>query len=151
MAKAGELDWSELTKSEKKETHIHKPSALWINNATLGVAPKGDAKPLLAKGEVPVPPTDEEIRAEIMRGMDAPGLRQPTDAEMFGALVVSQEAIDEAEKSFETKIADFYAMANKPLTGKTQEDDEAWASGKSFNSQISKEELAKRNMFTGDE
>lgn len=150
MAKAGELQWDELlTKSDKE--YKHKPTALWVNNASLGVAPKGDAKPLLAKGEVPIAPSNEEVTKEIMRGMDAPGLRQPTDEEMFGALVVSQEQIDAAEKAFETKIADFYSMASKPLTGKTEELDEAWGTGKSFNSTLSKSELAKRNMFTSDE
>ena len=149
MAKAGELDWSEL---KKKDDYRHTPSALWVNDSKLGVAPKGDAKPLLAKGEVPVPPTDEEVRAEIMRGMDKPGLRQPTDQELFGHLVVPQEAIDEAQKAFDTKIADFYAMASKPIAGgKTEVDDEEWANGKSFNSMLNREELLKRNMHLGDE
>lgn len=148
MAKAGELQWDELL--NKSSDYKHKPSALWVNNASFGVAPKGDAKPLLAKGEVPVAPSNEAVTAEILRGMDAPGLRQPTDEEMFGSLVVSQEQIDAAEKAYETKIADFYAMATKPLTGKTEELDEAWGTGKSFNSTLSKSELAQRNMYTGE-
>jgi hypothetical protein len=149
MAKAGELDWSELSKS--KVDYTHAQSSLWVNDPKLGVAPKGDAKPILAKGEVPLTPSDEDVRVEIMRGMDRPGLRQPTDEELFGHMVVPQEAIDAAEKSFETKLADFYAAASKPLTGQTEVPDEEWGTCKSFNSMLPKEELAKRNMFLGDE
>jgi hypothetical protein len=150
MAKAGELDWSDLL--NKSEEYKHTPSALWVNDPSIGVTPKGDAKPLLAKGEVPVAPSNEAITAEIMRGMDKPGLRQPTDEELFGHLVVPQEQIDAAEKSFETKIADFYSTASKPINGgQTEVPDEEWANGKSFNSMLPKEELAKRNMYLGDD
>lgn len=149
MPKAGDLDWSELTKS--KEEYEHAPSALWVSDSKLGVAPKGEAKPLLAKGEVPPTPSDEEIRAEIMRGMDRPGLRQPTDEELFGHLAVPAEVAEAAEKAFDTKIQDFFAAASKPLTGITEVPDEEWASGTSFNSRLSREELIKRNMHLGDD
>lgn len=149
MAKAGELDWSELSKS--KADYTHAPSSLWVNDPKLGLAHKGEAKPLLAKGEVPPTPSNEEITAEIMRGMNQPGLRQPTDEELFGHLVVPKEAIEAAEKAFETKIADFYTAVNKPISGKTEVADEEWANGQSFNSMLSKEELAKRNMYLGDD
>lgn len=128
--KVGELDWSDLYKGNVGEPEDPKSQ------------PLGYTGPTLKKGEAPPRPTNEQIAKAVLAG--AP--KQPTDEEMFGALVVSQEQIDAAEKAYETKIADFYTMANKPLTGKTQVPDEEWASGKSFNSTLSKEELAKRNM-----
>jgi hypothetical protein len=142
-------DWSDFYKS--KEDYKHKPSALWVNDPSVGVAPKGDAKPLLAKGEVPTAPTDEEIRSAIMNGMDKPGLRQPTDEELFGHLVVKQEQIDAAVVEFENRINNTINKLHAPITGKTQEDDSEWANGKSFNSTLNKEELAKRNMYLGDD
>lgn len=147
MAKAGELNWDEL---KKNDDYNHKPTALWVNDPSSGIAPKGNAKPLLAKGETPVPQTDEEIRAVIMSGMDAPGLRQPTDQEMFGALVVSQEQIDAAEVAYQNKINNFYKEVNKPLTGQTEVPDEEWGTGKSFNSTLSKSQIAERNRYTGE-
>lgn len=149
MPKAGELDWSELTKS--KEEYSHKPTALWVNDKSLGITLKGDAKPLLAKGEVPPTPSNEEVFKEIMRGADAPGLRQPTDEEMFGHLVMSQAQVDAIKAEYDNRMSNTIANLHKPITGKTFEEDEDWGNGKSFNSTLSKSELEKRNMFTGEE
>jgi hypothetical protein len=146
MAKAGELNWDELKKSDD---YKHKPTALWVNDPS-SVAPKGDAKPLLKNDQIPDKQTDEEIRAVIMSGMDRPGLRQPTDQEMFGALVVSQEQVDRAEAEFNNKIANFFTEASKPLTGQTEVPDEEWGCGKSFNSTLSKSQLIERNKYTGE-
>jgi hypothetical protein len=149
MAKAGELDWSELKKSND---YKHTPTALWVNDPSSGVAPlKEGVKPLLKNDEVPDSQTDEEIRAVIMNGMDRPGLRQPTDAELFGHLTRTQEQVDAAKAEFENRMNSSIAKLHAPVTGKTYEEDEAWGDGKSFNSTLSKSELEKRNMFTGDE
>lgn len=145
MAKAGELQWDELL--NKSSDYKHKPSALWVNDPSVGVAPKGDAKPLLKKGEVPVMPSNEEITKAILAG--AP--KQPTDEEMFGHLVVSQEQIDKAKADFDNKIVDFFKEAQKPISGQTEVIDEEWATGKSFNSMLSKSDLEKRNMYLGDD
>jgi hypothetical protein len=148
MAKAGELDWSEL---KKNDDYKHKPTVLWVNDPSSGVSPKGsDVKPLLKNNQIPDKQTDEEIRAIIMSGMDKPGLRQPTDEELFGAGVISQEQVDKAEAEFNNKIANFFAEASKPLTGQTEVPDEEWGCGKSFNSTLSKSQLDERNKYTGE-
>ena len=144
MAKAGELNWDELKKSDD---YKHKPTALWVNDSSVGVAPKGEAKPLLTKGEKPVMPSNEQIAKAILSG--AP--KQPTDEEMFGSLVVSQEQVDQAKDDFDNKILNFFKEAAKPLTGETAVTEEAWGNGKSFNSLLSKSEQAQRNMYLGDE
>lgn len=139
MPKAGELDWGDLYKGKVGQPEDAKSK------------PLGYVGPTLKKGEVPPTPSNEEIASEIMRGMDAPGLRQMTDEEMFGHLVVSPEQAKAAEEAFDNKIADFYSAASKPLTGQTEVPDEEWGTGKSFNSMLPKEELAKRNMYLGDD
>jgi hypothetical protein len=145
------VDWSDFYE-DKEVDYKHTPSALWVNDPSIGVAPKSsDAKPLIKNEKVPNGQSDEEIAALILKGARAPGVRQATDEEMFGHLVVSQEQIDAAEKAFDNKIADFYAAANKPITGQTEVPDEEWGTGKSFNSLLSKSELEKRNMYTGDD
>lgn len=145
--KAGELNWTDFYKSKNNDDYKHTPQALWVNDPSIGIAPKGDAKPLLAKGEVPKRPTNEQIAKAILA--NAP--KQPTDEEMFGHLVVSQEQIDKAKEDFDNKITNFFKEAQKQLTGQTEVPDEEWANGTSFNSMLSKEELAKRNMHLGDE
>jgi hypothetical protein len=146
MAKAGELDWSEL---KKNDDYKHTVIPLWVNNPD-GITQKDDAKPLLKNNQIPDKQTDEEIRAVIMSGMDRPGLRQPTDEELFGAGVVSQEQVDRAEAEFNNKIANFFTEASKSLTGQTEVPDEEWGCGKSFNSTLSKSQLIERNKYTGE-
>jgi hypothetical protein len=150
MAKAGELQWDEFL--NKSADYKHKPTALWVNDPSSGVAPKTEGvKPLLKNDEVPDSQTDEEIRAVIMNGMNRPGLRQPTDAELFGHLTRTQEQVDAAKAEFDNRMNSTIAKLHTPVTGKTFEQDEEWASGQSFNSTLSKSELEKRNMFTGEE
>lgn len=138
--KLGELDWSELKKSD--EEYNHKPTALWAadkhGGGKEGVDPLNKAEKRLKDGEVPYKPTDEEIANAVM--YNAP--KQPTDAEMFGHLVVTEDMIKAAEDEWAGKM-------NKSLThvdiGDTEEE---WGNGESFNKSLSREELEKRNMFT---
>ena len=134
MAKAGELDWSDLMKGQVGEPEDPKSKPLTYTG------------PTLKKGEVPVKPSNEEITKAILAG--AP--RQPTDEEMFGHLVVSQEQVDAAKEAFDNKIVDFFKEAQKPITGQTEVADEEWGNGKSFNSMLSKSELEERNRFVGE-
>lgn len=137
--KAGELDWSELKKNDEKP---HKPTALWVNSPECGVAPKGPATTRLAKGEVPRKPTNEEIAKAILH--NAP--KQPTDEELFGGGVVTEEQAQKAQKEWETKLQKSLTM---PSIGKPLEEEE-WGTCKSFNSTLSPEELAARNAYTGE-
>lgn len=141
MAKIGELNWDELLEKSNKEPE-HKPTALWVNSPECGIAPKGDAKPRLAKGEIPRRPSNEEIAKAILPKKSS----QPTDQEMFGHLVVTEEQAKKAEIEWETKLQKSLTM---PSIG-TPLDEEEWGNCKSFNSTLSPEELAQRNMYTGE-
>lgn len=123
-------DWGDLYKGKVGQPEDPKSKPLDYIGSTL------------KKGERPRTPSNEEIAKAILYG--AP--KQPTDEEMFGALVVSQEQVDKAKADFDNKIVDFYKEVTKPLTGETHVDDKEWGSGKSFNSMLSKSEIAKRNM-----
>lgn len=135
MAKAGELCWDEL---KKNDDYKHTPTALYVNNPQ-GIAQKGEAAPRLAKGEVPRKPTNEEIAKAILH--NAP--KQPTDEQLFGGGVVSADTAKKAQTDWEESI-------NKSLTMPNLNEEEEWGNCKSFNSSLSREELEKRNMFTGD-
>jgi hypothetical protein len=67
--------------------------------------------PTLKKGEVPYKPSDEEIRKAVLEG--AP--KQPTDQEMFGRYVVTQEEADKAQKDWNNKFNDFFTAVKKPV------------------------------------
>lgn len=144
MAKAGELKWDELFKS-KKEDAPHLPSALWTNSPNIGAAPKGEAKPRLQKGEIPDRPSNEEISKAILSGAKEKGA-QPTDEQMFGHLVPTEEQVKKAKEEWENRINKSLTMPNigAPL------DDEEWGTGKSFNSTLSRAEILKRNMHLDD-
>lgn len=131
-------DWSELKKNDEKP---HKPTALWVNSPECGVAPKGPASPRLAKGEIPRRPSNEEIARAILPQKSS----QPSNLEMFGHLVPTEEQIKKAESEWENKLQKSLTM---PSIGKPLEEEE-WGTGK-FNSTLTKEELEKRNMFTDE-
>jgi len=139
MTKAGELNWDEL---KKNDDYKHNPTALFVNNPT-GIAPKGEAAPRLAKGEVPRKPTDEEITKAILH--NAP--KQPTDEQLFGGGEVSEEEAAKRQQEWETKLQKSLTHAK---IGPPVEEEEDWGTCKSFNSTLKREELEKRNMFTGE-
>ena len=141
MAKAGELSWEELYKS-KNDEKPHKPTALWVNNPSVGVALKGDAAPRLAKGEVPKKPSNEEIAKAILH--NAP--KQPTDEQLFGGGIVSEEEAIKRQQEWENRLQKSLTM---PSVGAPL-DEEEWGTCKSFNSTLSREELLERNTYTGE-
>lgn len=133
MPKAGELDWSSLMKGDVGEPE-HPLSK-----------PLDRSGPILKKGEVPTPQSDEEIRKVILSGTDRPGFKQATDQELFGHLVVPKEELEKMEKKWEGTINNWFQEASKAVGDKVAPQD--WASGQSFNSTLSQEELKKRNMY----
>ena len=145
--KFGELDWSE--ELQKSDNYIHTPTALWAadmyGGKEGGVDPLNKAKKIIKEGEEPYRPTDEEIRAAIMH--NAPS--QPTNEQMFGHLVVSEEQVAKAKADWDNKLQGFYDAAKAPLIPEEEQELE-WGSGKSFNSTLSEEERLKRNMHTGE-
>jgi len=75
---------------------------------------------------------------------------QPTNEEMFGKFVVTEEMAKAAEKEWNSKIQDSLTEARKPIDHLNKPQVEGkWGYGKSFNQmlkgQLSDEEIAKRN------
>ena len=76
---------------------------------------------------------------------------QPTNEELFGKFVVTEEMAKAAEKEWNNKIQDSLTEARKPIDHLNKPQVEGkWGYGKSFNQmlkgQLSEEELAKRNL-----
>jgi len=150
MAKPGELDWSELL--QKSDDYTHEPTALWAadqyGGGKHGVDPLNKAKPVNAPGEIPKEPSNEEISEYILKGTQAPGVRQATDEELFGHLVVTEEQFKKAEEDWNNTLNNFYKAAQAPVVPEDKQDSE-WGDGSSFNSALTEEERLKRNMYTG--
>ena len=150
MAKIGELNWDELTKSVKEE-YKHEPTALWAADMYGGgkevVDPLNKAEKRLKDGEVPRKPTNEEIAKIIMHGIDRKGIRQATDEELFGHLVVSEEMAKAAQKEWDNKLNAFYEEANKSITSDTANE---WNGREPLTKGMTEEELAKWRMYTGE-
>lgn len=108
MPKAGELDWSDLMKG-----NVGEPEAALSRPVKTG--------PVLQKGEVPVRPSDEEVRRTIMAG----ALRQPTDEEMFGRYVVTEEQAAAAKAEWENRFTNFFKTKHAPVES---QDPKAWGS-----------------------
>lgn len=144
-------NWDDLYRSNDI-SYTHTPTALWAAQTYApneGVDPLiGDAEPINKSGEIPRKPTDEEIAEFILRGTNSKGIRQATDEELFGHLVVTEEQMKKAEYKWDNKLDLFYKAAKEPINKSNQEYD--WGSGKSFNDSLTEEERLKRNMYTGE-
>lgn len=143
MAKPGELNWDELL--EKKEDYTHEPSALWAadqyGGGKYGVDPLNKSEKLLKPGEVPKGQSNEEIAEYILRG--AP--KQPTDEELFGHLVVTEEMAKAAQDQWENGMNKTINDLNQPVV-KPEDQQLEWGDGTSFNDTLSEQERLKRNM-----
>ena len=147
MAKLGELRWDELEKSD--EEYTHEPTALWAadqyGGGKEGVDPLNEGKPILAKGEVPPRPSNEEVAAYILKGADL----QWKDKDHLHKEIVSQDQADQLQKDWDNKLNNIYEAAQTPIIPKEEQTKE-WGSGESFNKSLTDEERIKRNMYTGD-
>ena len=142
-------DWSDFYEDKKEETYVHRPSALWVNDSSVGVAPKSNtAEPTLKKGEVPRKPSNEEIANYILKGVKSGPLGQWKDSDHLHREVVTEAQAKELQKNWENAIDNFYKAAQSPVNPQKQDTD--WGSGKSFNSTLTEEERLRRNMFTGE-
>lgn len=146
MAKAGELDWSELKKSDDK--YRHTPTALWSAVPGAGVDPLNKAEKILKDGETPYKPTNEEIAKAILHGANRPGVGQWKDEDELHKEVVSQAQAEKMQKNWENTFQSFYEAGKAPINEEEQDCD--WGTGKSFNSTLSEQERLKRNMYTGE-
>lgn len=100
----------------------------------------------LKKGEVPHKPTNEEITTAILK--NAP--KQPTDEEMFGHLVPTEDQIKKAEEQWEDVFKNHFNQLKEPLEKQDSKDNIEWGNGKSFNSTLSPKELKARNSYSGE-
>jgi hypothetical protein len=100
----------------------------------------------------PDSPEGQEIFKNFADSIRAGVPQQPTNEQLFGHLVKSEEQIQKEEEMYKSRL-DFYndwAAGRIKTSGEKPEDNEAWGSGTSFNSTLSPEELKKRNTHTGD-
>ena len=100
----------------------------------------------------PDSPEGQEIFKNFADSIRAGVPQQPTDEQLFGHLVKSEEEIQQAEEIYKSRL-NFYndwAAGRIKTSGEKPEDNESWGSGTSFNSSLSPEELKKRNSYTGD-
>ena len=168
MTKPGDLKWKEFYKSNNSSHTLRKtveekvPSAQYHQDKPTGTLHKNafsgkeevnqkPAVPINKPGEIPRRPTNLEISQVIMANMPK-SVQQPTHAEMVKAAIASgiqktPEEMAEKQKDWENSINDFYKSANKPIEKLDSEDNKSWGSGKSFNDDLSEEELKKRNMY----
>ncbi len=130
MAKAGELDWSELHKKEE--------------------LPANDVKDANKGGEQV---TKSDIQKDvnfILGGFKQNGIRQPTDQEMFGHLIKTEaQAKAEQEASSWKNPDSVFKELQKPIDNKVQD----WGNGKPMIDweNMTEEEKAKRNSFVGSD
>lgn len=98
MSKKEWCDWSDLYagKVGEPEHPLSKPVT---------------AGPVLRKGEIPRRPTDAEVRNAILKG--AP--RQPTDQELFGGGVVTEEMAKARQEEWNSQFTKFFRTQHEPV------------------------------------
>ena len=136
MARQKDVDWSDWKGTAVKPEH---PMSRPLN-------------PKLKKGI--------DVAAEALMTGHIPELlgsppKQPTNEQLFGHLVVSEEMAKAKELKWENTIKDTFNEARKPIDHLNKTDvDIEWGYGTSFNQilkgQISDEEMTERNMSVSD-
>lgn len=136
------LDWSELLEKGKiEEDPINKMRRERLNLAKGDVSQKGGDKV-----------TREQLIKEaldIVRQVHTTdGMRQPTDEELFGHLVVTEEQAEKLQKEWNEKLNKLYEELKKDVADGSLVKSEDWATGKSYNEQmdLTEEERQQRNM-----
>ena len=94
--------------------------------------------PVLKKGEIPRRPSDAEVREYIMKG--AP--KQPTDEQLFGHLVPSEQQVQAAEDQWNTQFTRFFKTKHEPVEKQSPNQDWGNRGPVDFNdrSQLTEEE-----------
>jgi hypothetical protein len=101
-------------------------------------------------------PKGADVSKEAVSAGNVPILqdakKQPTDEEMFGHLVVTEEMAKKHEQDWEDTIARNLREVRKPIDklNKSAVDDRVWEPGKSFNSMLTDEEKRQRNKDLGN-
>jgi len=137
------LDWSELLEKGKiEENPIDKARRESLNLSKGDVSQKGGDK--VTREQLIKEALDIVKQAHI-----TPGMRQPTDEEMFGHLTLTQEEADKLQKAWDEKMNDGYKELNRDIGDGPLAKSDDWASGKSFDEQmdLTEEERQARNMY----
>lgn len=112
---------------------------------------------LRAKYEVKKSLTGADVSREALVSGSLPDLtppsKQPTDEQMFGHLVKTEEQVRAAEERWKSGNRTALQELSKPVDhlNKSDINDRSWETGKSFNSMLTKEELIKRNSTVGED
>lgn len=124
------LDWSDW------KGKAHEPEHPLSKHIPRGLKGADVVRDALTKGHLPVM-------------LDAP--KQPTDEQMFGHLVKSEEHIRAMEEKWEKGFEEGFDKLKAPIDNlnKSSVTDKEWTPGKSFNSLLTEEERAERNMHVG--
>ena len=138
--KAGDIDWSDLYKTGKSiapEDSLSRPVGVDSHKGGEKITKADllkDAEKIIAGYQGPLgQPTKEQEEACIKA--------------LFPELAATPEELAKKEANWKNTFNNFFKEVNKPCDNK----EVAWASGKSFNSTLTEEELAERNAFVGRE
>jgi hypothetical protein len=77
--------------------------------------------------------------------------RQPTNEELFGHLVVSEEQVKKAEENWNNTFNNHFDLLKKPIENQRSKENLEWGKGKSFNSTLTEEERRARASYVGKE
>lgn len=134
MPKAGDLDWSELYATGKNLQPEHPLSRPLKKGQT---------------GEEHVNSIGKDIVKDILDGFKENGIRQPTDEELFGKLVKSEEEIKQIKRAGDLKwnntLKAYDNWQPSKLVKSHNHDPESWGTGKPILSDEEREELKKAN------
>jgi hypothetical protein len=112
-------------------------------------APDYDSKDLKKGADVI---NEQFVTMDMQVSTDKHGQKlQPTDEELFGHLVVSEEELQKRDQQWETTISDNLNKVREPVDNlnKNERLDFKWEDGKSFNDYLSEAEVAERNKTVG--
>ena len=139
MPKAGELDWSVLYKTGKNlkpEDPLSRPLE------------KSSGKESIENGF-------NQLVKDLVDGFKVPGVRQPTDKEMFGHLVKTQKDVDALKKDWDEKLHAHIDWKHAKVVKNHSDEIGKWSGRKSYNEifkseGMTEEELKKRNMTVSE-
>jgi len=123
------IDWSDWKPGQGEPEH---PLSKSLNSAKTGAEAVKEA---LTTGKLP------------SLGGEPP--KQPTDKEMFGHLIPSEEQLRKAQEDWENRFKTLGFRGPVDGLNKSKVSDREWKTGKSFNSLLSEEEKKERNQYIG--
>jgi hypothetical protein len=139
--KSKDLDWSELYKTG----HVDQQDP--GSKSLASTLPEGDVS---NKGGEKISKSDliNEAMGIIRSAHSTPGTRQPTDEELFGHLVVSEDELEKKKQEWGDTLNGWYQEANKPIQ-KQPDNPNDWGRGPILD-ELSEEEREAWNMHDSD-